>query len=432
MPGAFAFVLKGYPRLSETFIAQEIQALEQRGLVIRIISLRQPTDGHVHPIHREIRAPVTYLPEYLFREPARVWRCWRAVRRLTGFPLALRTWRRDFLRDPTPSRVRRFGQAVVLAQELPRDVRQLHAHFLHTPASVARYTSLLTGLPWSCSAHARDIWTSPDWEKKEKLRSCRWTVTCTAINCTHLKLLAPEPERVELMYHGLDLARFPRLELMRPKRDGGTVDDPVIILSVGRAVEKKGYDDLLDALARLPPVLNWRFVHIGGGPLLPRLKKRAGKRGIAQRISWLGAQPHHEVLRRYIESDLFVLACRVAGDGDRDGLPNVLMEAQSQALPCLSTRVSAIPELLEDGLTGLLVAQRDSAALASALERLIVDPALRTRLGEAGNGRVRENFSLEVGADRLMSKFDPAYRPSGEETPVSAVLNSGNFQEVNA
>ena len=408
---AVAFVLKGYPRLSETFIAQEILALEKRGLDIRLFSLRHPTDKDTHPIHREIKAPVTYLPEYLYQEPVRVFRGWRAARRRPGYRAARRAWFRDLLRDPTPNRVRRFGQALVLARELPAEAAWIHAHFLHTPASVARYGAMIMDLPWSCSAHAKDIWTSPDWEKSEKLNDCRWTTTCTKINAEHLAALAPDPERVMLAYHGLDFSRFPPPQGARSSRDGRDGDDPVVIFSVGRAVEKKGFAGLLAALSKLPSGLHWRFIHLGGGPQLPGLKKQAQKAGIAGRITWMGPQPQETVLEHYRVSDIFVLNCRVAGDGDRDGLPNVLMEAQALALPCLSTTVSAVPELIEDGETGLLVPADDPAALARALQRLIGDPALRARLGEAGMARTRAEFSIGRGIDRLAEKFG---LPAGE------------------
>ena len=407
MSAAVAFVLKGYPRLSETFIAQEIRALEERGLDIRLISLRRPTDRHVHPVHREIRAPVNYLPEYLYRAPARVWRGWRAGRRLSGYAAARRTWLKDLARDPTPNRARRFGQALVLACELPADVGWIHAHFLHTPASVARYAALMLGLPWSCSAHAKDVWTTPAWEKAEKLADCRWLVTCTRTNRDHLADLAPAGRQVDLVYHGLDEGRFPPLENRHPSRDGGDAGDPVVLLSVGRAVVKKGYDDLLDALGRLPAALNWRLIHIGGGPLLRSLKRRAQRDGLAGRIAWMGPQPQETVLAQYRAADAFVLACRIADDGDRDGLPNVLMEAQSQGLACLSTAVSAIPELIVADETGLLVAPGDGAALAAALARLIADAKLRQRLGAAGMERVRAAFSFDDAIDRLAQRFGP-------------------------
>lgn len=404
MDGKVAFILKGYPRLSETFISQEILGLEERGLDIEIVSLRHPTDPVQHPIHAGIRASVLYLPEYLHAEPGRVLRAWRVVQRWPTYAAARAVWWQDLKRDPTRNRVRRFGQALVLARELPAGVRHLHAHFLHTPASVARYASLLIGLPWTCSAHAKDIWTSPAWEKAEKLASCRWAVTCSAANRHHLEHLAPEG-RVDLIYHGLDGARFPARNEPMAGRDGRVRDDAVVLLSVGRTVEKKGYDVLLAALGRLPAEIHWRFVHVGGGPLLAKLKRQALAQGLAGRIDWLGPKPQDEVLDRYRAADLFVLPSRIAHDGDRDGLPNVLLEALSQGLACVTTRNSAIPELIEDGVTGALVPPDDAPALAEALTALIGDPARRQALGAAGAARVREDFCFARSIDRLAAKF---------------------------
>ncbi len=420
MAAPVAFVLKGYPRLSETFIAQEIHALERLGLDIRIVSLRHPTDKHRHPIHQEITAPVTYLPEYLYQEPARVWRGWRTARRMPGYARARATWLRDLRRDPTPNRVRRFGQALVLAAELPEDVTRLHAHFLHTPASVTRYAATMRGLPWTCSAHAVDIWTTPDWEKREKLAELDWLVTCTGVNAEHLGAMAPDAERVELLYHGLDFSRFAAPDRPAQARDGTDAADPVRLVSVGRAVEKKGYEGLLDALAALPDGLNWRLTHVGGGPRLDALKQQAEARGISGRIEWKGALPQSDVLALYRDADLFVLACRIAANGDRDGLPNVLMEAQSQALPCLSTAVSAIPELIADGETGVLVPPDDADALAAALAALIGDPARRNELGRAGLHRVRARFSFEHGIARLGERFGLAVPQDSAGMPCAS------------
>lgn len=403
--GAIAVVLKGYPRLSETFIAQELLALEQRGLSLALYSLRRPTDRATHPLHAEIRAPVTYLPEYLHQGIGRVIRAWRTVRRLPGYPAAVAAWRRDLRRDFTRNRARRFGQALVLAAELPADVAHLHAHFLHTPASVARYAALLRGLAWSCSAHAKDIWTLPEWEKRDKLATCAWTATCTAFNADHLRQLARAPSAVELVYHGIDTRRFPPPAAPARSADGRDAAVPVRLLTVGRAVDKKGLDDLLHALARLPRGRHWRLRHIGDGPLLRELKALAGALGLAERIAWLGPQAHDAVLDAYREADVFVLASRVSDDGDRDGLPNVLLEAQSQRLACVSTAVSGIPELIVDGVTGLLVAPRAPDALAAALTRLMDDPLLRRRLADAGFERTTTRFSLQAGADRLAGRL---------------------------
>jgi glycosyltransferase involved in cell wall biosynthesis len=395
-----AIVLKGYPRLSETFIAQELLALERRGYRFDIWSLRHPYDDRTHPMHAEITAPVTYLPEYLHQEPLRVLRGLMAARRLPGFGVALRVWLADLRRDPTANRVRRFGQALVLARELPPETRLLYAHFLHTPGSATRYAALMRGLRWGVSAHAKDIWTIPDWEKREKLADAAFAVTCTAANADHLAALAPEPGRVRLVYHGLDLARFPVPPDAR-KREG-----PLRLLSVGRLVEKKGYATLLDALVRLPATLDWRLRHIGGGPLGDRLKAEAARRGLGDRIDWLGKRDQTEVIAEMRAADLFVLPSRIAEDGDRDGLPNVLMEAASQRLPVLSTAVSAIPEFIEDGTHGRLVPPGDAEALAGALAEMAADPAGCARMAAAARERLVVAFGLETGIATLAGLID--------------------------
>ena len=396
-----AIVVKGYPRLSETFVAQELRGLERRGIALEIVSLRHPTDVIAHPVHDEIAAPVRYLPEYLHQETARTIAGWRRARRLPGYAAAYRRFRRDLARDRTPNRVRRFGQACVMAAEIGADVRHVHAHFLHTPGSVARYAALMRGLPFSLSGHAKDVWTTPEWELREKLRDADWTVTCSAAAAETLRPLAPDG-RVDLIYHGLDLARFPP----PPARREAT--GPAQIVCVCRAVEKKGLDTLLGALARLPADASWRLTHIGAGPLLPSLQRQARALGIADRVTWHGAQAQTAVLDALRAGDIFAMAPRIAESGDRDGLPNVLLEAQSQGLPVVATRVSAIPELVTDGETGLLARPDDETAMADALLRLIGDPALALALGRAGERRVRGRFDSEAWLDRLALRFGNA------------------------
>ncbi len=400
-----AVVLKGYPRLSETFIAQELLFLQKNGVKMRFVSLRHPTDKATHPIHKEITAPVSYLPEYLYQEPIRTLQAWWGLRKTEGYRAARKVWFKDLRRDLTPNRIRRFGQALVLAEELPDDVSSLYAHFLHTPASVTRYAAIIKDLPWSCSAHAKDIWTTPEWELKEKLADIDWLVTCTSFNATYLKKLAADPSKVEFMYHGLDLSRFPKIPSRDHRRDGTDPADPVKIVSVGRAVKKKGYDDLLKALAALPSDLSWQFTHIGGGPLLENLQALAETLGISDRIEWLGAQPQQRVIETLQCSDIFVLASRIAEDGDRDGLPNVLMEAQSQKVAVLSTNVSAIPELIINGKTGLLVEERNPAALATALESLCRSPKMRTSFAETGDDLLRGKFDSNIVNRSLLAKL---------------------------
>jgi len=393
-----AVVLKGYPRLSETFIAQELLALERRGFEFEIWSLRQPYDDRTHPIHAEITARPRYLPEYLHEAPLRVLRSLRAARRLQGFARALALWWADLKRDPTRNRVRRFGQAAVLAAELPEGTEALYAHFLHTPASVTRYAAVMRGLRWAVSAHAKDIWTTPDWDIAEKLGEAAFAVTCTGIGAAHLRALAPDPARVGLVYHGLDLSRFPAPPTARPA-------GPFTILSVGRLVEKKGYDDLLAALARLPETLDWRLVQIGGGKLAAPLAAEAERLGLAERIDWRGKRAQDEVIAAMRAAHLFVLPAKVACDGDRDGLPNVLMEAASQKLPIVSTRHSAIPEFIADGVQGRLVPPGDPDALAEAIAAMAADPAAAEAMAEAAHARLLAEFGMEAGIADLVPRL---------------------------
>ena len=417
------FVLKGYPRLSETFIAEEILGLERAGFDIRIVALRRPTDDRVHPVHRAITAPVDYLPEYLHQAPWRVLKAWWRVRRHPGMAAALRAFWKDLRRDVTRNRLRRLGQAFVLAADLPGDVRRLHAHFIHTPASVVRYAALILALPWSCSAHAKDIWTTPDWDVAEKLAEAAWTVTCTRTGRDRLQALAPPAKPLHLVYHGLELGRFRPLPTHRASRDGSLPVDPVRLLSVGRAVDKKGFGGLLDALARLPADCHWRWTHVGGGPLLGRLKQDADRLGLSDRIDFLGSQEQVAVLEHYRAADLFVLPCRVAPDGDRDGLPNVLVEAQSQGLACISTDVGGVAELIGPGQNGLLVAPDDPAGLAAAILTLVRDPATRARFGRAGAFRVAKDFDAIRAVVALAGLFDgPAGDPRSAAAPSGAGL----------
>jgi glycosyltransferase involved in cell wall biosynthesis len=406
MKPVIVVVLKGYPRLSETFIAQELLELERAGYDLRLVSLRHPTDRKRHPINDEIRAPVTYLPEYLHDEPVRVLKAWWKARRLPGYGKAVRHWLKDLSRDATRNRIRRFGQALVLAAECPAGARWIYSHFIHTPSSVARYSSEMTGIAWSASAHAKDIWTSPDWELSEKLAAAAWTVTCTAGGARHLKDLSPDAAKVALVYHGIDLARFPMPRRDPSRRDGADAADPVRILSVGRAVAKKGLDTLADALALLPHDLSWQWTHVGGGELADDLKAQVERLGLAERVAIHGSRAQSEVLEAYAASDLFVLPCRIADDGDRDGLPNVLVEAQSQGLACISTPISGIPELIDDGRTGILVPANDPAALAAAMADAIRSPDRRARIGAAAMERVHAHFDHRGTIGQLIALFE--------------------------
>ena len=406
-----AVVVKGWPRLSETFIAQELVALEDAGLRFDLWSLRHPTDTKTHPLHDRLQARLRYLPEYLSEEPRRVHEAMGAVTALPGFDAAAAAYAADLARDNTANRRRRWGQACVLAHEAGDTLEALYAHFLHTPSSVARYAAILRGVPWSFSAHAKDIWTSPEWELREKLDAAThgadFGATCTRFGAEHLQGLADTPTRVDLVYHGLDLDRFPA----PPDRALRDTNAPLRMMSVGRLVEKKGFDTLIDALALLPAGLDWHWTHIGGGELDSVMRDRAQAAGVADRITWRGACDQPEVITAMRRADLFVLPSRIAADGDRDGLPNVLMEAASQLLPILSTPVSAIPEFITTGTHGLL-ARDTPQAFAAAMQEIAQDPALGPRLAQAAHTRLHAEFTMAPGiahlADRLRALLKSA------------------------
>src|SRR5262245_5557270 len=406
MTGKVAVLLSCYPRMSETFVAQELLGLEQAGLDIEIISLMRPETTQRQPINDEIRASVHYLPYSLIFDLPEFVAAWRRQRRQPGYGAAAAAFRRDLRRDFTTGRIRRFGQALVVADRLADRYSRLHANFIHKPATVARYVGLLTGIGWTCSAHAKDIWTEPEWELCDKLQRLDWVVVCTRHGVERLRALADDPASVHLCYHGLDLRRFGAFDGLRPGRTGNGAADCLRLLTVGRAVPKKGFDTLLKALALLPPALCWRLSHIGSGTDTEALKALAATLGIGDRIDWRGTLDQPEVLQAYRNADLFVLPCRIAENGDRDGLPNVLVEAASQRMAMVSTTVSGIPELITDGVEGLLVPPDDAPALAQALLRLMRDPTLRDALGRNAERRVRSEFDHRRSIAFLLALFD--------------------------
>jgi glycosyltransferase involved in cell wall biosynthesis len=299
-----------------------------------------------------------------------------------------------------------------MAREMPAHIRHLHSHYLHTPASVVRYAALLTGRTWSFSAHAKDIWTTPDWEKREKLADAIWGVTCTRQGADHLGELSPSPDHVRLVYHGLDLSRFPAPPVERSSRDGSDPADPIRIVSVGRAVAKKGFGDLLQALAALPPDLHWRFAHVGGGELLGSLKAQAERSGLGDRVAFLGPKAQPDIIALLREADLFVLPSKKAASGDRDGLPNVLMEAASQKLAIVASDFAGIPEFIRDDEDGVLVPPGDWESLSNAINLLAREPNRRVALSSSAFERLRRDFSMEGGIDVIEARFREHLQPA--------------------
>ncbi len=396
-----AIILKGYPRLSETFIAQELAALEEAGFSFIIYSLRKPHDSLRHPVHDRIKAPCEYLPEYVYVEPLRVVRSFLFFIFHWRFYLLLSVWFCDFLSQPSVNLCRRLSQAVVLAAEMPKGVRHLYFHFIHTPASVTRYASILRNLPYSGSAHAKDIWTSKPWDLRRKLKGAKWCVTCTEVGKDYLQSLSDNKDKVHLVYHGLDVGDFPKPILDKKKQD----KKELLILSVGRLVEKKGYDYLLPLLSRLDVDIDWRFVHVGGGDVA-LYKNRAEALGLGDRVSFLGARSRPEIIALLGDADIFVLGNIIVGDGDRDGIPNVLMEALWMGVPILAGDLESIGELIEHGETGFLCDIRDGDRYLGYLRRLLLEGDLRYDFAKAGRCCMEDRFLFSPNFSYLRDLFD--------------------------
>ncbi len=386
-------ILKGYPRISETFIANEIYRLEQLGIPVHIFSMRHPRENFSHAVIEKIQARVDYLPTELFEDFSRLFfpSALLAVRSPRLFLAALAKAGERFHRTRNLGTLKHLLQAGYLAGRLlPRcpEVVHLHAHFAHSPSSVALFTSLLSGLQFSFTAHAKDVYTSNPAQLKEKIDLASLVVTCTRYNKKFLQELAGETNtKINCVYHGIDLKlfRFPgQRRLPKP---------PYRILSVARLTEKKGLATILDALARLNNSgVDFEYTLIGDGDDKDLVMAQLFSLGLQDRCRYLGTRTHQEVVREFERADLFVLGCRVAANGDRDGIPNVLVESLAMGLPSVGTTVSALPEILHDGRTGLLVAPEDSAAMAAAMLRLLTDTDLRSRVMRQGQQLVQDDF----------------------------------------
>lgn len=386
------YVVKCYPRYSETFVVNEILALEQRGMELDIFALRPPRDTHFQDIIARVRAPVHYLPS---RAPkaADFWDVMQAVARWAPADRLL-----DAARDENAHDVH---QALLLAQAIrERGIRHLHAHFASSATGVARMAARFAGIGYSFTTHAKDIYHDSvvGDDLYRKLTGAAAVVTVSDYNLNHLRERFGDVP-VERIYNGLDLDDFPyRSPADRPPR----------IVAVGRLVEKKGFVDLIDACSLL--VERGRKLDcqlIGGGELEAELRERIAARGLQRRVELTGPLPQREVVRRVQAGAVLAAPCVIGRDSNRDGLPTVLLEAMALGTPCVSTDVTGIPEILTDGVTGLQVPQHDPAALASALERLLADSSLRVRLAEAARRRIEQDFDVRhnvAGLQRIFAR----------------------------
>jgi glycosyltransferase involved in cell wall biosynthesis len=393
-----AYVLKRYPRLTETFILNEIRAMERLGERLHIFSLLPPEPPPHHPAAAEVRACVHAPAVAAVARLRFLLRAHTAV--LTAAPLgyarALAAAVRWTLTSRKPlSLWRQFARAGGVAHLCrAHQVRHIHAHFANAPTTVAHFAHLMTGIPFSFTAHAKDIYLSRPGVIRRHLRAATFAATCTAYNADYLRTLAPRitPEKIRLVYHGIDLDLFKESAAAAAC---GTASARPLILSVGRLVPKKGHEDLISACAALRKRgVGFECVIVGSGPLRDALTSAIVSRDLQRCVSLRGAMTHAELIELYRGADLFVLAPRIAEDGDRDGIPNVIAEAMAVGVPVIASDISGIPELVRHGKTGLLVPSRAPEALATAMQQLLANRALAARLAREARRRLELDFNL--------------------------------------
>ena len=413
--GAVGYVLKSYPRMSETFIANEIYLLEKQGLRLRLFSILDLSDPRRHAVVDATRAPVDYLPQvtslneapflvWLRRNAPKFFSChWRLLKaRPVNYALTLLAALRLAFKHrqapwkPETSFVKEFLQAGAIARRVLEagSIRHLHAHFCHSATTVAMFASRLCGLPFSFTAHAKDIYVralNPGDLLQNKLRRAKFAVTCVKANQEHLASLGLKGTPIYNIYHGLDTRQF------APRAYAEEEPARRLLLSVGRLVEKKGFPVLIEA-CRLLKDRGYRFqcqIIGGAGPCAQRVASLIQELGLEDIVALRPAVTQEELREIYRQATLFVLPCQIADNNDRDGIPNVLVEAMASGLPVVSTNISGIPELIEHGVNGLLTPQKDARALAGAIAQLLDTPALRRELGARAREKVCRSFDAE-------------------------------------
>lgn len=430
---AVAYVLKGYPRVSELFIASEIWRVEQLGLPVRLYVIKPSDETVHHQVVDDIRAHPVYLPATTSLSNNSLGQWLRSNLRPFLAPLArvathhpLRTIRtaamagaqairaRDGWR-PRKIYVKEFLQAAALADQLQRagDVAHLHAHFAHGTTTVTWLASELTGVGFSFTGHAKDIYRAslnPAGLLVRKMRAARFMVTCTGANHDHLRALAPGVP-IHRIYHGLNAEFSQLIDNLEPAVRPSVPQ----VVSVGRLVSKKGFDVLVEAIAILRrDGIEARLLIAGEpGDDEVRIRTLVEHHQLTDVVEFLGIVNQQQLFDLYCRSTVFALACRVDDSGDRDGIPNVLMEAMAAGLPVVSTAISGIPELVAEGANGLLVDPEDPRALADALLRVIKDPQLASDLAAAGRATIAQRFDGCQLAGQLAELFADSVASDG-------------------
>jgi glycosyltransferase involved in cell wall biosynthesis len=396
--------------------------LEEQGLELHIFSLKRPADSVAHAQTRSVRAAVSYLPERFFEAPVRVCRGLAHVSARCGKP-----WRRAMRHALRRARADRdldalwtLCQACCLVREIG-EIQHLHAHYANIPARLALMAHRLTGVSYSITTHAKDIFMGDPLRSPklhERISRARFVVANSDFSAAHVRAHVPGQAEIHTIHNGLHLETF----LAREE----DAKEP-LILSVGRLVEKKGFADLISA-CRILKERRVRFTCelVGTGKLSQTLKDHIRQSGVGDCVRLIGPLPQEVLREHYQRAMVFALACVEAADGDRDILPNVIKEAMAIGVPVVTTRLDGIEELIEDEVSGLLVAPRDTAALAARLEALLGDARLRQRLSIRGRRVIEERFDRRSNFSRLKTLLvNAAQAPhtETERTPL-AELNS--------
>jgi colanic acid/amylovoran biosynthesis glycosyltransferase len=396
------YVCKMYPRFSETFIVSEILAREAGGEDIEVISLRPPRDGRFHASLADVRAPVTYL-DHDSPKARELWDRLRDLAHEVGSDVVA-----DLLEVP----VREACQAIALADLVgERGLTHLHAHFGSVATTVARLAARLAAVTYSFTAHAKDIFhedVDPD-DLRTKLADAHHVVTVSEYNLAYLRDRYGSAARtVHRVYNGLPLGRFPF--------EDPSGDREVDVVAVGRLVEKKGFEVLVDACAiardRGRPL---RCHIVGTGERETDLADRIRAARLDDQVQLVGALPQDRVRDAVRRAAVMAAPCVVGADGNADGLPTVILEAMALGTPVVSTPVTGIPEAVLDEATGRLVPEHDATALADALLALRDDHAERARLATAARAHVDREFASARQATALRELLPPLAVPVGAE-----------------
>jgi colanic acid/amylovoran biosynthesis glycosyltransferase len=387
-----AYVLKRYPRYSETFVVSEILAHEAAGLEMQIFALYPPVDGYFQDIISQVRSPVTYL----FSHDLRGSTLWNFL--VQASAVIPNLWQK--LEFAQGEDVHHLHKAIQLACVLRQnEFTHIHAHFATSATIVARLASYFAEIPYSFTTHAKDIFHNsviPS-EYQQKLTDAAAVITVSDYNLRYLQETYVATQNVQRIYNGLDLRRF---EFASPH------SRPPKILGVGRLVEKKGFAVLVEACKTLVDrQISFTCDIIGTGEEQANLQAQIVQLGLQEQVKLLGPRPQGELLQTIQSAAVLAAPCVVGGDSNRDGLPTVLLEAMAIGTPCVSTDVTGIPEVVRHGETGLMVPQHDPIALADAIGELLQDPELRLHLATQARQVVEQDFDIHRNAAQLRTLF---------------------------